>query len=195
MQVMGPTDRLRSQPSRITVAGSSGSGKTQLARALGKLLDLPYVELDSLYHGPGWTVRDSWVRDVIEFTSGPKWVIEWQGDPVREHLARNADVLIWLDHSRALCTYRVVKRTVLGRISGRELWNGNTERPLREVFTDPEHIIRFAWRIHPAVRRKVTALIAELSYPDLQIVRLRGQRQVDVWLDGPLRRAMDRGGQ
>ncbi|WP_062980522.1 hypothetical protein [Nocardia anaemiae] len=190
MPLMTPDDRLRGRPSRITVAGSSGSGKTRLARTLRELLGIPYVELDSLYHGPGWTVRDSWERDVIEFTSGPRWVIEWQGDPVRDHLARNAEVLIWLDHSRALCTYRVIKRTVIGRILGRELWNGNTERPFREVFTDPEHIIRFAWRIHPAVRRKVTELIAEIPYPDLQIVHLRGQRQVNAWLNGPLRQAI-----
>lgn len=58
-------------PTKIAVAGGAGAGKSTLARRLSEILDLPYVEMDSLYHGPNWTVREAWVADVDEFTSGP----------------------------------------------------------------------------------------------------------------------------
>jgi adenylate kinase family enzyme len=39
---------------RIVVVGSSGSGKTTLARALAGELGLAHVELDAIFHQPGW---------------------------------------------------------------------------------------------------------------------------------------------
>jgi adenylate kinase family enzyme len=37
------------------VIGVSCSGKTTLGGILARRLDLPYVELDALHHGPNWT--------------------------------------------------------------------------------------------------------------------------------------------
>lgn len=43
---------------RVSVVGSSGSGKTTVVRAFAERLDLPYLELDSVFHRPGWTPKD-----------------------------------------------------------------------------------------------------------------------------------------
>lgn len=51
-------------PQRILVAGTSGSGKTTLAARIGERLHLPHVEIDALFHGPGWTVRPTFETDV-----------------------------------------------------------------------------------------------------------------------------------
>ena len=40
---------------RVNVKGTSGSGKTTFAQELAKRLEVPYVELDALHHGPNWT--------------------------------------------------------------------------------------------------------------------------------------------
>jgi ABC-type dipeptide/oligopeptide/nickel transport system ATPase component len=40
---------------RIAVVGTTGSGKTALARRISQWLDIPHVELDALYWGPHWT--------------------------------------------------------------------------------------------------------------------------------------------
>lgn len=39
---------------RVFVVGNSGSGKSTLAAALTEYLDAPWIELDSIYHQPGW---------------------------------------------------------------------------------------------------------------------------------------------
>ena len=39
---------------RVSVVGNSGSGKSTLAAALAAHLDAPWIELDSIYHQPGW---------------------------------------------------------------------------------------------------------------------------------------------
>ena len=94
-------------PQRITVNGTTGSGKSTLARRVGEQLNLPYTELDSLFHGPGWTPRESFVEDVERFASEPAWVTEFQYDQARELLVERADLMVWLDISRGLVMWRV----------------------------------------------------------------------------------------
>ena len=36
------------------VASASGNGKTTLGRELARRLDVPFVEVDALVHGPNW---------------------------------------------------------------------------------------------------------------------------------------------
>ncbi|GAA4424883.1 adenylate kinase [Actinokineospora soli] len=190
MVILGCGDPLPLRPRKIAVAGPAGSGKSSLARLLGDLVAVPYVELDSLYHGPDWTVRESWVDDVSRIVDGDEWVIEWQGEPVRDRMNANADLLVWLDHPRLLTTYRVLKRTLSRRVNRTVLWAGNREGPLHGILTDRDHIVRFSWRMHPVIRQKVLTVIAEARHPNLHVIRLRGQREVDTWLNGPLRTAL-----
>ena len=82
---------------------------------------------------------------------------------------------------------RVVRRTVGRRLVRRELWNGNTEPPFRSFLTDPEHIVRWAWRTHEETRSQVAAAAADR--PDLPVVRLSSPREVRTWVRGPLRAA------
>ena len=39
---------------RIVVVGTSGAGKTTLARRIAALLMLPHIELDAINWQPGW---------------------------------------------------------------------------------------------------------------------------------------------
>lgn len=41
------------------MVGSSGSGKTRLARRIADLIGAPHVELDSIYHLAGWQALDA----------------------------------------------------------------------------------------------------------------------------------------
>jgi adenylate kinase family enzyme len=168
----------------VLVAGVTGSGKSTLAATIAERLAIPYVEIDSLYHGPGWVPREQFERDVDAFTSGDAWVTEWQYRTARPLLADRADMVVWLDHPTSASLLRVVRRTVARSRGRTTLWNGNVEPPLRSIFTDPDNIIRWAWQTRHTYRELVPEL--EGSHPDLAIVRLRGQRQVDAWLDGPL---------
>jgi len=183
MPLLGPTDTLPFAPQRITVSGTTGSGKSTLARRIGEQLSLPYTELDSLFHGPDWTPRDSFVEDVDTFTAKPAWVTEFQYDQARPMLVERADLMVWLDFSRFLVMWRVARRTVSRRWRRTELWNGNKEAPLRTIFSDPEHIIRWAWNTHSTTSGR--AQDALRRRPELVVVRLTSTAEVKSWLDGP----------
>jgi adenylate kinase family enzyme len=187
--LLGPGDALPQRPRRVLVAGTSGSGKTTLATRVAAELGLPQVEIDALFHGPRWTPRPSFEADVRRFSAGPSWVTEWQYDAVRAHLADRADLLVWLDLPRTVVLRQVVRRTLVRRLRRRQLWNGNTEPPLRTIFTDREHIVRWAWRTHSGTAVRVADLRGRR--PDLVVVRLRSRGQVARWAGGPLRRSGD----
>jgi adenylate kinase family enzyme len=171
---------------RIIVAGTSGSGKTTLARGIADALGIERVELDSLYHGPGWIPRPEFEAEVDAFIAGDAWVTEWQYRVVRERLAARAELLVWLDLPRRVVMTRIVRRTVWRRIRRVELWNGNQEGPLRELLHDRDHIIRWSWRTHPTHAAKVADAAA--ANAGLRVVRLRSAREVDAWLESLIRR-------
>jgi len=175
------TDPLPCRPARILVAGVTGSGKTTLASHIGELLGIPHTEIDSLFHGPDWTPRESFAADVEQFTAAPDWVTEWQYGQARALLAERADTLIWLDFPIPLSLWRLIRRTVTRRLLRQKLWNGNIEPPFHRIFTDRNYILRWGWRTRAKCRTMVPAL--ETTAPHLQLVRLRSPREVHVWLE------------
>jgi adenylate kinase family enzyme len=177
----------------VLVAGTSGSGKSTLANLVARTLGLSYVEMDSLFHGPQWTERPEFESDVRRLVKLDAWATEWQYSRARPVLLEHADTLVWLDHPRHVVMRRVAVRTAVRRVRRQELWNGNVEPPLRTVFTDREHLLRWAWKSHGRTGERVRAVLEGEHGERVTVVRLRGQREVDQWRSGPLRRAAERG--
>jgi len=182
-------DPIPGSPRRVLVAGTSGSGKTTLAARIGELLQIPHVEIDALFHGPGWTPRPTFEDDVRRLVAGPAWVTEWQYSQVRELLAERADLVVWLDLSRGRVMKQVVRRTLRRRLRREALWHGNVEPPLRTILTDPEHIVRWAWSTHGLSASRINAL--RERRPGLGVVRLTTRAAVERWVVGPLQDAAD----
>ncbi len=180
----GAADPLLHKPCRVLIAGTSGSGKTTLARRVGELLELPHTEIDALAHGAGWVRRPTFVDDVRALATSARWVTEWQYAETRALLAAHADLVVWLDVPRVRTMTQVVRRTLRRRVLREVLWNGNVEAPLRTFLTDPDHVVRWAWRTHPLTRQRVEGLLADR--PELPVVRLRSHAEATAWLQGPL---------
>jgi adenylate kinase family enzyme len=179
--VLGAGDSLPSRPQRILIAGVTGVGKSTLARRMAAKLGVKYTEIDSLYHGPNWTPRETFVKDVDRESSGKEWVMEWQYRDARALLVDRADTLIWLDYRGVVSLARVIRRTIRRSRTHEALWNGNVEPPLRTFFTSEDNIVRWAIKTRSSFKTLVPAL--EASHPGLQIVRLTSQRDLERWLD------------
>jgi adenylate kinase family enzyme len=182
--LLSPDDPPPGRPSRVLVNGTSGAGKSTMARRLAEALDLPYTEMDALFHGPDWVPNPDFLERVESFTSQPRWACEFQYDTARPLLADRADLMVWLDYPHHLVMWRLTRRTVGRRVRRAELWNGNAEAPLRTFLTDPEHVLRWAWATRHWAGRRVVALLE--SHPGLAVVHLRSPAEAERWLDGPL---------
>jgi adenylate kinase family enzyme len=173
-------DPLPHRPRRVLVTGCSGSGKTTLAAAPAARLGIPHQELDALFHGPGWVPRPTFVAEVTALAATESWVVEWQYDQVRSLLLARADLLVWLDLSRTRVFAQLLSRTVVRRVRRVELWNGNHEPPLHTIFTDPEHVVRWAWGSYARIGPRVQDVLSRPDHPS--VVRLRSRREIRRWL-------------
>ena len=68
---------------------------------------------------------------------------------------------------------QVVRRTLRRRLRREQLWNGNVEPPLHTIFTDPEHIVRWAWATYDRNRSRVQEMAR--ARPGLPIVRVQNR--------------------
>jgi len=159
----------------VVIGSASGNGKTTLGRALAEKLQVPFIELDALVHGPGWVATpDDELRAQVEpIVQSDGWVIDgaYRGK-LGDLVLRSADLIVWLDLPVRVWLPRIIRRT-LRRIRTREqLWNGNTES-LATAFWGRDSLLVFAVRSHFRRRREYPAALA-----GWHVVRLR--RPVDV---------------
>ncbi len=162
---------------RVAVtASASGNGKTTVGRLLAERLDVPFLELDSLVHGPNWTeISDEELRALVEpVVAGEGWVIDGgYRAKIGDLVLRNADTVVWLDLPLRVWLPRLVLRT-LRRIRGKEtLWNDNKES-FRTAFAGRNALIPYAVRMHFDRRRRYPEELA--AY---RVVRLRSQSEID----------------
>jgi len=170
------------------VVGCSGSGKSTVGRRLARDLSVPYIELDSIFHQPGWVPlpRDEFRRRVAELTAADGWVIDGNySSSVQPLVWDRADTVVWLDLPRRTVMRQVIWRT-LRRVAFRaELWNGNRERWANLLTWVPEDsVISWAWHHHPVYRERYGAAAAAPPYPQLTFIRLRSRRAVRRFLKG-----------
>jgi adenylate kinase family enzyme len=145
---------------RICLVGNSGSGKSTLGEKLAARLDLTHIELDSLYHLPGWVESEAEPfrakliarQEFAERTGG--WIADGNYlNKVADLTVDVADTVIWLDLPRSVVMRQVIGRTLRRMATRQELWNGNKE-PARNLFRwEPrQSIIRWAWTQHDRYR-------------------------------------------
>ncbi len=145
-------------PQRWWFLGSSGSGKTTYAAAVAAALDVPHIELDSLFHQPGWTPlpTDVFRARVEEATSGSGWTIDGNYSQLRDLLFLRSDVIVAFDLPRSQVMRQLIPRTLQRGITGSELWNGNREQLRNVVRWDPEHsVIRWSWTRHRMMAERI----------------------------------------
>jgi len=162
---------------RVAIVGASGNGKTTLGRELARRLDVPFVELDALHHGPDWAEPPpgEFRSRVAEATAGDGWVVD--GGYERKlggTVLDRADTVVWLDQPLPLILGRLLRRTVRRIRTREELWAGNRES-WRGAFWGGESL--FAWTIKTHYRRRREALTGP------NVVRLRTPREVSSFLE------------
>jgi adenylate kinase family enzyme len=167
---------------RIAVIGTSGAGKTRLAGELSRRLGVPHLELDAVFHGPGWTSTPDEVAlpRVAAAVAEDRWVIEgnWFGRLDSTVLDR-ATTIVWLDLERPVVMFRVIRRSLWRSISRRPMFNGNRES--WRSWVRPSHPIRWSWGTMHERRVLAGERIAALSSAP-EVVRLRTPADARRWL-------------
>lgn len=164
---------------RIAIIGTTGSGKTTLAKRISKILSIPSVELDALNWQPGWVEaeKSAFRSRAIKALSGDSWVVDGNYGELRDLTWGQEDTLIWLDYPLLLILWRLVPRCVKRAITGEFLWNGN-----RETWGDClAVIVSFsAVESHGRQRKSYPEIIQRSEFSHLKVHRFKSE--TEVWL-------------
>ena len=163
---------------RIMVVGSCGTGKSTVARSIGKRLGLPVIHLDAEFWKPGWVepARHDWRLKVAQLAARPAWVMDGQYSATWDLRVPFADAIVWLDLPRSVYLWRVLERTVLnyGRVRS-DLAEGCPER-------FDWQFLKWVWTYPTRSRPKVAAMLA-LEAHNRCVVILQSASEVAIFLE------------
>jgi adenylate kinase family enzyme len=169
---------------RIHVVGTSGSGKTMLAKQIAQRLQIPHVELDALHWEPNWTPAETEVfRDRVgRALDSDRWVTDGNYSRVRDLIWSQADAIVWLDYPFWLVFSRIVWRTLRRGLKRQTLWNGNQES-LAKAFSKDSMILWMLQTYHKRRREYPKMLQQQQQHsPHTTIVTLRSLWATKAWL-------------
>jgi adenylate kinase family enzyme len=149
-----------------------------VAREIAMAGGLPVIHLDRFYWHPGWveTPKAEWAQVVSDLIAGEEWVIDGNyGGTMSLRLAA-ADTVVFLDVSRVVCLFRVLKREVWHRKAHREdIAPGCPGRITWEF-------VRWIWT-YPAARRPgVLSLLSDFERGGGRSVVLRSNVEIGEFL-------------
>ncbi len=167
---------------RINLVGTSASGKSTFGKQLADLLSVPYVQMDRLYHGPGWTEAepDVFRSRLTDATAGPRWVLDGNYHSKTFDIKwSRATLIIWLDISFSLNMYRAIRRSIQRSWTQKELWPGTGNREtFRRTLCSSESMILWTAMSHGRLRKRYSMIEADPP-AGVKFLRLKNQREID----------------
>jgi adenylate kinase family enzyme len=170
---------------RVSVIGNSGSGKTTVASSLAARLGIRHIELDAVFHQPGWSRLPvpEFRHRVAEAVTHDAWVMDGNYSVVLDLVWGRADTVVWLDLPRRVLMRRLVIRTLSRLVRRTELWNGNRERWRDLASLDPDRsLLAWAWTQHAPYRRRYEEAMANPALAHLHFARLRTAGEIEAFL-------------
>lgn len=158
---------------RICILGPSNSGKSTLAAAIGRKLDIDVVHLDQLHHLPhsDWQPRpqEEFLALHDEAIQAPRWVMEGNYSACMPQRLQRATGVILLDVSTPISLFRYMRRTL---VEGRRV--GGLEGGRDSLKWSMIHYIAL---VTPWNRRRYADIYRQISLPKRRLASLRAIRE------------------
>ena len=163
---------------KIALIGSGGSGKSTLARRLGGKLNIEVYHLDALFWKPNWTPTSKEEQKKVqnELVKKEEWIIDGNYNGTMDIRLNAVDTIIFVDISRVICIYRVLKRMIQYRGKSRpDMAEGVNER-LDFDF------LKWVWD-YPKTKKPVVLKKLKQLPNDKKVIILKSPREVQLFLD------------
>jgi len=160
---------------RINVIGTSGSGKSTVARALASVLDYPHVEMDIFHWKPNWKNASDkeFLSAIVENTSGSNWILDGNYSHTQSVKWANVDTVVWIDYSWIRTFYQASKRAVIRAVMKKENWpgTGNVES-FRKTFLSRDSVLLWTMKSYRSNKKYYEKILKDKEYSYINFVRL-----------------------
>ena len=163
--------------SRIMIIGSCGSGKSTLSIELCQILNLPLIHLDKEYWKPGWieTPKDEWNEKVNNFVLNEDWIIDGNYNDTLDIRFKRANTVIFLDYSRYICLYGIIKRALLSFGKNRIDMGVGCKEKVPDL-----QFIKFVWEFPKKSKPKIYNKLNE--YKNLNHIILSNRKETNNFI-------------
>ncbi|MFB5677742.1 DNA topology modulation protein [Paenibacillus terreus] len=163
---------------KIILIGSGGSGKSTLAQKLGEILFIEVYHLDAIFWKPGWIATPKEEQKAVqkELTSRKSWIIDGNYGSTMDIRLQAADTIIFLDLSKWVCLYRVLKRRFQYRNKKREDMGEGCEERIDFRF------LRWVWEYPEKHKPQILEKLNRLS-KEKEIIILKSRNDVQELLE------------
>lgn len=160
---------------KVAVVGCGGSGKSHLARELGKILDAPVTHLDSVFYDNEWNTQpmDKFTELQRELVTQPRWVIDGNYNSTLRVRLEACDTVVLMDVSTLAALYGIFSRQM--RHGAGHQGNGVHNRIHWGV-------IKYVATYRRTMRPRVMAKIEQFAAGQAEVVLLANRRQTGRWL-------------
>ncbi|MET7784100.1 topology modulation protein [Streptomyces mirabilis] len=160
---------------KVAIVGCGGSGKSYLARELGKILDAPVTHLDAAFYDDDWNAlpMDKFAELQRELVAKPRWVIDGNYNSTLQIRLESCDTVVLMDVSTISALYGIFSRQL--RHGAGHKGNGVHNRIHWGVI---KYVATYRRRMRP----RVVAKIDEFASSRSDVVLLANRRQTRRWL-------------
>jgi adenylate kinase family enzyme len=190
LRILEPERVGRETARRISIVGTTGSGKSHLAARLADVTRLPLIHMDELRNdASGKKLSDDKFRSAVsEVIGGDDWIVDGYYRSVSDLIWPRADMIVWLDYpisfimSRLFTRYlRKQTRRVATKVSkSAHVTAGSPSVGNNASWRD--RMARFSRGLQEKSRYET--LLTQSANADAKIIRLSKQGQVDDLIKG-----------
>ncbi|MDT0547689.1 P-loop NTPase family protein [Streptomyces lonegramiae] len=162
---------------KVAIVGCGGSGKSHLARELGRLLGAPVTHLDAVYYDDEWNALpmekfEALQRDLV---SARSWVIDGNYNSTLQVRLEACDTVVFMDMPTITCLWGVLSR---------QLRHGRGQNKKDGIYNRIHlGVLRYVWSYRRKMRPRVMQKIDEFAGHHAEVVLLTSRRQTRLWLE------------
>ncbi|MEV5862171.1 topology modulation protein [Streptomyces sp. NPDC052071] len=159
---------------KVAIVGCGGSGKSHVARELGRILDAPVTHLDAAFYDEEWNAlpTDKFTDVQRELVSQPRWVIDGNCNSTLQVRLEACDTVVLMDVSTVAALYGIFSRQL--RHGAGHKGNGVHNRIHWGVI---KYVATYRRKMRPRVMAKIEEFGAGAD-----VVLLANRRQTLRWL-------------
>lgn len=170
---------------KVIIVGTTGSGKSTIAKKLANKLTSPYIQLDLLFWEPNWKqpTDEIFFSKIIDSIKTPEWILDGNYGRTHHLTWPHADTVIWIDYPLWLTFYQNFKRAITRSITREELWpnTGNRESLIRLFSKDS--ILIWLYKTFDSNRSRYLSRMVDPAYSHINFIHLKSRTEVKKFLN------------